>query len=64
MEKRRTLFRKFKVPPDKFRHCTSACKDVSFTTLMALKDSADAFPPLKSVAGGVLVLWNTAEVTQ
>ncbi|KAJ7575958.1 hypothetical protein C8J56DRAFT_406128 [Mycena floridula] len=35
--------------------------DVSRTTLIALKESSDAFPPLKSVCGGVLAIWDTVE---
>ncbi|KAJ7611106.1 hypothetical protein DFH06DRAFT_1345792 [Mycena polygramma] len=31
------------------------------TSLVALKESADAFPPLKSAVGGVLAVWNIAE---
>jgi hypothetical protein len=45
-------------PPNR----TSALPDVLWTSLHALKESADAFPPLKSVVGGVVVIWNIAEV--
>ncbi|KAJ7277563.1 hypothetical protein C8J57DRAFT_1504395 [Mycena rebaudengoi] len=44
-------------PPNR----TSALPDVLWTSLHALKESADAFPPLKSVVGGVVVIWNIAE---
>ncbi|KAJ7750790.1 hypothetical protein B0H16DRAFT_845256 [Mycena metata] len=40
---------------------SEACADVLSTSLLALKESADAFPPLKSVVGSVLVLWDIAE---
>ncbi|KAJ6577795.1 hypothetical protein B0H19DRAFT_1370877 [Mycena capillaripes] len=35
--------------------------DIALTSLTALRESSDAFPPLKSAVGGVLALWNTAE---
>ncbi|KAJ7206180.1 hypothetical protein C8J57DRAFT_1484882 [Mycena rebaudengoi] len=35
--------------------------DVLWTSLHALKESADAFPPLKSVVGGVVAIWDIAE---
>ncbi|KAJ7575399.1 hypothetical protein C8J56DRAFT_1063640 [Mycena floridula] len=35
--------------------------DIAQTSLIALKESSDAFPPLKSLVGGVLVLWETAQ---
>lgn len=37
--------------------------DLLSTSLLALKESADPFPPLKGVVGGVLALWDIAEVT-
>jgi len=40
---------------------SATCSDVAMTSLTALRDSADAFPPLKSAVAGVLVLWQTAE---
>jgi hypothetical protein len=40
----------------------STFSDVLWTSLCALKDSADAFPPLKSAVGGVVALWEIAEV--
>ncbi|KAJ7831284.1 hypothetical protein B0H13DRAFT_1915505 [Mycena leptocephala] len=52
--------------PDKWKprikRGSAACKDIALTSQSALRDSADAFPPLKSVASGVLALWDTAEV--
>ncbi|KAJ7200945.1 hypothetical protein C8J57DRAFT_1544097 [Mycena rebaudengoi] len=41
---------------------TSALPDVLWTSLRALKESADTFPPLKSVVGGVVAIWDIAEV--
>ncbi|KAJ7087456.1 hypothetical protein C8R44DRAFT_991329 [Mycena epipterygia] len=38
-----------------------ALPDVLWTSTLALKESADAFPPLKSVVGCVVVLWEIAE---
>jgi len=35
--------------------------DLLSTSLIALKESADAFPPLKSAVGSVLALWDIAE---
>jgi hypothetical protein len=40
----------------------SAVPDVVSTALLALKESADAFPPLKSAVGGVLTLREIAQV--
>ncbi|KAJ7289143.1 hypothetical protein C8J57DRAFT_426932 [Mycena rebaudengoi] len=39
----------------------STFSDILWTSLCALKDSADAFPPLKSAVGGVVALWEIAE---
>ncbi|KAJ7141616.1 hypothetical protein C8R46DRAFT_581795 [Mycena filopes] len=39
----------------------SALPDVLSTSLLALKESADVFPPLKSAVGGVLAVWDIAE---
>jgi len=54
-----------RIPPDKWKpriaRGSATCNDIALTSLLALKESADAFPPLKSVVGGVLALWNTAE---
>jgi hypothetical protein len=36
--------------------------DVLWTSVLALRDSADAFPPLKSAVGGVIALCDIAEV--
>ncbi|KAJ7055844.1 hypothetical protein C8F01DRAFT_1157876 [Mycena amicta] len=35
--------------------------DVLNVSLFALKESADAFPPLKSAVGGVLAVWDVAD---
>ncbi|KAJ7087455.1 hypothetical protein C8R44DRAFT_30753 [Mycena epipterygia] len=40
---------------------TGALPDVLWTCVLALKESADAFPPLKSAVGGVVALCNIAE---
>ncbi|KAJ7575955.1 hypothetical protein C8J56DRAFT_1032203 [Mycena floridula] len=40
---------------------TATTADISRTSLVALKESSDAFPPLKSVCGGVLAIWDTVE---
>jgi hypothetical protein len=37
--------------------------DASRTSLLALKESADAFPPLKAAVGGVLAVWDVAEAS-
>ncbi|KAJ7814718.1 hypothetical protein B0H13DRAFT_1924639 [Mycena leptocephala] len=39
----------------------STLSDVLRTSLLALKESSDAFPPLKSAVGGVVALWEIAE---
>ncbi|KAJ7817822.1 hypothetical protein B0H13DRAFT_2134287 [Mycena leptocephala] len=45
-----------RIPPDKWKprinRGSAACSDIALTSLTALSDSADAFPPLKSVVGG------------
>ncbi|KAJ7256141.1 hypothetical protein B0H12DRAFT_1112583 [Mycena haematopus] len=38
--------------------------DVLWTSVLALNESADAFPPLKSVVGGVVAIWQVAERTR
>ncbi|KAJ7750787.1 hypothetical protein B0H16DRAFT_1549078 [Mycena metata] len=42
-------------------HTSNAFADISRTSLLALRDSADAFPPLKSAASGVVALWDIAD---
>ncbi|KAJ7483302.1 hypothetical protein FB451DRAFT_1393414 [Mycena latifolia] len=42
----------------------SVFSDVLWTSMCALRDSADAFPPLKSAVSGVLALWDIAERAQ
>ncbi|KAJ7030737.1 hypothetical protein C8F04DRAFT_1263642 [Mycena alexandri] len=49
---------KLKSPPHRL-FVTAA--NIVFTSLTALKESADAFPPLKSAVGAVLALWEIAE---
>ncbi|KAJ7916000.1 hypothetical protein B0H13DRAFT_1871610 [Mycena leptocephala] len=44
-----------------FSSRTSALPDILSTSLLALKESADAFPPLKSAVGGVLAVWDIAQ---
>lgn len=41
----------------------SALPDILWTSVLALKESADAFPPLKSAVGGVVALCDIAEVS-
>ncbi|GLB40589.1 hypothetical protein LshimejAT787_0804600 [Lyophyllum shimeji] len=52
-------------PPGRWRRnlgrASAAGADIAKTSLVALKESADAFPPLKSAVGGVLAVWNVAE---
>jgi len=43
------------------RRFSSASCDVTLTSLRALKESADLFPPLKGAVGGVLALWDIVE---
>ncbi|KAJ7874881.1 hypothetical protein B0H13DRAFT_2057247 [Mycena leptocephala] len=44
-----------------FSSRTLALPDILSTSLFALKESADAFPPLKSAVGGVLAVWDIAQ---
>ncbi|GLB40765.1 hypothetical protein LshimejAT787_0806360 [Lyophyllum shimeji] len=52
-------------PPDGWKNAlneaSATSADVTKTFVTALRDSADAFPPLKSLAAGVLAVWQTAE---
>jgi len=54
-----------RLPPDKWKprikRGSAACSDIALTSLTALLESADAFPPLKSAVGGVLALWNIVD---
>ncbi|KAJ7289138.1 hypothetical protein C8J57DRAFT_1493594 [Mycena rebaudengoi] len=52
---------KLKPPNQASSRNGSTFSDVLWTSLCALKDSADAFPPLKSAVGGVVALWEIAE---
>ncbi|KAJ7474047.1 hypothetical protein FB451DRAFT_283891 [Mycena latifolia] len=47
----------------KVRHpsLSTTRSDVLRTSLAALKESADGFPPLKSAVGGVVAIWDVAE---
>ncbi|KAJ7804780.1 hypothetical protein B0H14DRAFT_2882902 [Mycena olivaceomarginata] len=49
------------IPANPFSFRTSALPDILSTSLFALKESADAFPPLKSAVGGVLAVWDVAQ---
>ncbi|KAJ7289144.1 hypothetical protein C8J57DRAFT_1493600 [Mycena rebaudengoi] len=52
---------KLKPPTQASSRNGSTFSDVLWTSLCALKESADAFPPLKSAVGGVVALWAIAE---
>ncbi|KAG6909991.1 hypothetical protein DXG01_013991 [Tephrocybe rancida] len=54
-------FKRLKVGFGQRRKITSSFSDLTRTSLVALSQSADAFPPLKSICGGVLSIWDTAE---
>lgn len=41
---------------------STSLPDLLSTSLHALKESAEAFPPLSSAVGGVLAVWEIAEV--
>jgi len=45
----------------KTSHGGSTFSDAMWTSLWALKESSDVFPPLKSATGGVVALWEIAE---
>ncbi|KAJ7572371.1 hypothetical protein C8J56DRAFT_990554, partial [Mycena floridula] len=61
-------FSKLIKPNSKLKTRWSGCRpmamDIARTSLMALKESADAFPPLKSAVGSVLALWDIVEKMQ
>ncbi|KAJ7664986.1 hypothetical protein B0H17DRAFT_1091055 [Mycena rosella] len=42
-------------------HTRNALSDILWTSILALKESADAFPPLKSAVAGVISLCEIAE---
>ncbi|KAF7312601.1 hypothetical protein MIND_00274200 [Mycena indigotica] len=48
----------------KRKKLASTTADLLKTSLMALKESSDAFPPLKSAVGAVLVVCDLAERTK
>ncbi|KAJ7041640.1 hypothetical protein C8F04DRAFT_146850 [Mycena alexandri] len=51
-------------PPNtkpKSTYTPSIFPDLLRTSLLALRDSADAFPPLKSAVSGVVALWDIAD---
>ncbi|KAJ7575945.1 hypothetical protein C8J56DRAFT_1171798 [Mycena floridula] len=52
---------KWKTRLKDFCPTSATTADISRTSLVALKESSDAFPPLKSVCGGVLAIWDTVE---
>ncbi|KAG6909992.1 hypothetical protein DXG01_013992 [Tephrocybe rancida] len=59
------LNKRSKGPALKMWKRTSATSaDIARTVLVALRESADAFPPLKAVAGAALAVWDIAEVSQ
>ena len=49
-------------PPGRLANITSIGYHGFKTSLIAVRESADAFPPLKSVAGGLLALIDIVEV--
>ncbi|KAJ7896392.1 hypothetical protein B0H14DRAFT_2679269 [Mycena olivaceomarginata] len=52
-------------PPSRARlKGSNPLPDVSWTSLLALKESADAFPPLKAAVGGVIAICDIAERTR
>jgi hypothetical protein len=44
-------------------HSNYTFPDVMWTSMCALRESADVFPSLKSAVAGVLALWDIAEVS-
>ncbi|KAJ6527333.1 hypothetical protein DFH09DRAFT_1371420 [Mycena vulgaris] len=53
------------LPPSRARlKVPNPLPDVSWTSLLALKESADAFPPLKAAVGGVIAICDIAERTR
>ncbi|KAJ6611946.1 hypothetical protein B0H10DRAFT_333099 [Mycena sp. CBHHK59/15] len=52
------VFPEHRIPDPSSMTLTS---DAILTSLNLLKESADVFPPLKSVVGGVIAVWNLAE---
>jgi hypothetical protein len=50
-----------RVGPTKTSH-VNTFSDAMWTSLWALKESSDAFPPLKSATSGVVALWEITEV--
>ncbi|KAJ7575888.1 hypothetical protein C8J56DRAFT_1171776 [Mycena floridula] len=49
---------KLSLTMDRLSRSHSLALDIARTSLMALKESSDAFPPLKSAVGSVLALWD------
>ncbi|KAF7302835.1 hypothetical protein MKEN_01245500 [Mycena kentingensis (nom. inval.)] len=56
--------RKRKISRNRAHTGAGAIPDVIRISLDALRQSADAFPPLKSAVGGVLALWDLTERTK
>ncbi|KAG6906295.1 hypothetical protein DXG01_014683 [Tephrocybe rancida] len=52
------VFKRWRAP---FRRTSSSISDITRTSLLALHQSADAFPLLKGACGGVLAIWDIAE---
>ncbi|KAJ7920198.1 hypothetical protein B0H13DRAFT_1867831 [Mycena leptocephala] len=50
-----------KLKPVQSSRASSTLSDVLWTSVLALKESADAFPPLKSAVSGVIALFDIAE---
>lgn len=61
--RRRFLWSKLPAPHRTRLKPPNVLPDVLWTSILALNDSADAFPPLKSVVGGVVAIWQVAEVS-
>ncbi|KAJ6482762.1 hypothetical protein C8R45DRAFT_1100013 [Mycena sanguinolenta] len=57
-------WRKRFTPPRTRLKLPNALPDVLWTSILALNDSADAFPPLKSALGAVVAVCQAAERTQ
>ncbi|KAF7375846.1 hypothetical protein MSAN_00474700 [Mycena sanguinolenta] len=50
-----------RLKPKLLRSGSGTRSDILKTSLLALKESADVFPPLKTAVGGVIALWDIAE---
>ena len=62
--RRSLLSRRWDPPPSRVRlKVVNALPDVLWTSLFALKESAEAFPPLKAAVGGAIAICDIAEVS-